>query len=92
MIRKIGILTSGGDSPGMNPAIRAITRVDIHNGIEVYGIRDGKSISIEEWMDLYTSLPKTDEQKKISKLLRLIETNQEIWELIIKLDIDFKED
>ena len=41
MIRKIGILTSGGDSPGMNPAIRAITRVAIHNGIEVYGIRDG---------------------------------------------------
>ena len=38
-----------------------------------YGIRDGKSISIEEWMDLYTSLPKTDEQKKISKLLRLID-------------------
>ena len=41
MIRKIGILTSGGDSPGMNPAIRAITRVAIHNGIEVFGIRDG---------------------------------------------------
>ena len=41
MVKRIGILTSGGDSPGMNPAIRAITRVAIHNGIEVYGIRDG---------------------------------------------------
>ena len=41
MIKKIGILTSGGDSPGMNAAIRAVTRVALKNGIEVYGIRDG---------------------------------------------------
>ena len=41
MINKIGILTSGGDSPGMNAAIRSITRVALKNGIEVYGIKDG---------------------------------------------------
>ena len=41
MIRKIGILTSGGDAPGMNAAIRAVTRSAISNGIEVVGIRDG---------------------------------------------------
>ena len=41
MIKKIGILTSGGDSPGMNAAIRSVTRVALKNGIEVYGIRDG---------------------------------------------------
>lgn len=41
MIRKIGILTSGGDSPGMNAAIRAVTRTAIANGVEVVGIRDG---------------------------------------------------
>ncbi len=41
MIRRIGILTSGGDSPGMNAAIRAVTRVAIANGIEVIGIVDG---------------------------------------------------
>lgn len=41
MIRKLGILTSGGDSPGMNAAIRAVTRCALGNGIEVIGIRDG---------------------------------------------------
>lgn len=41
MIRRIGILTSGGDSPGMNAAIRAVTRTALSNGIEVVGIKDG---------------------------------------------------
>ncbi len=41
MIKKIGILTSGGDAPGMNAAIRAVVRVALANGVEVFGIRDG---------------------------------------------------
>ncbi|NCB32961.1 MAG: 6-phosphofructokinase [Erysipelotrichia bacterium] len=41
MVRKIGILCSGGDAPGMNAAIRAVTRVALNNGIEIYGIHDG---------------------------------------------------
>ena len=41
MIKKIGILTSGGDAPGMNAAIRAVVRVGLSHGLEVYGIRDG---------------------------------------------------
>lgn len=41
MIKKIGILTSGGDAPGMNAAIRAVTRTAIQKGLEVYGIYDG---------------------------------------------------
>ncbi|MGP1376890.1 MAG: 6-phosphofructokinase [Bulleidia sp.] len=41
MIRKIGVLTSGGDAPGMNAAIRAVTRVALNNGIEVIGVHDG---------------------------------------------------
>lgn len=41
MVRKIGVLTSGGDAPGMNAAIRAVTRVALANGIEVVGIKDG---------------------------------------------------
>jgi 6-phosphofructokinase 1 len=40
-IRNIGVLTSGGDSPGMNAAIRAVVRTSIHNGINVFGIRHG---------------------------------------------------
>ncbi len=41
MIKRIGILTSGGDSPGMNCAIRAVVRAGIAHGLEVYGIYDG---------------------------------------------------
>ena len=41
MGRKIGVLTSGGDSPGMNAAIRAVVRAGIEKGMEVYGISRG---------------------------------------------------
>ncbi|MEF9920121.1 MAG: 6-phosphofructokinase [Erysipelotrichaceae bacterium] len=41
MMKRIGILTSGGDAPGMNAAIRAVTRVALNSGIEVFGIYDG---------------------------------------------------
>jgi 6-phosphofructokinase 1 len=41
MIKSIGILTSGGDAPGMNAAIRAVTRSAIYNGLTVYGIYRG---------------------------------------------------
>lgn len=41
--RRIGVLTSGGDAPGMNAAIRAVTRTAIANGVEVIGIRKGYS-------------------------------------------------
>ncbi|UCH83606.1 MAG: 6-phosphofructokinase, partial [Candidatus Latescibacterota bacterium] len=40
-IKKIGVLTSGGDSPGMNACIRAITRTAIYHGLEVMGFRWG---------------------------------------------------
>ena len=40
-IKSIGILTSGGDAPGMNAAIRAVTRAAIYAGIKVYGIYHG---------------------------------------------------
>jgi 6-phosphofructokinase 1 len=40
-MRRIGVLTSGGDAPGMNAAIRAVTRTGIAAGFEVVGIRGG---------------------------------------------------
>ena len=40
-INSIGILTSGGDAPGMNAAIRAVTRSAICNGLKVFGIYRG---------------------------------------------------
>ena len=42
-IKKIGVLTSGGDAPGMNAAIRAVVRAAIANGVEVCGIMRGYS-------------------------------------------------
>lgn len=40
-IKNIGILTSGGDAPGMNAAIRSVTRLAIENGVTVWGIMRG---------------------------------------------------
>ncbi len=40
-IKKIGVLTSGGDAPGMNAAIRAVVRTAVFNNIEVLGVKRG---------------------------------------------------
>jgi 6-phosphofructokinase 1 len=47
-VTKIGVLTSGGDSPGMNAAIRAVVRTGIYHGLEVYGIMRGYQGLIED--------------------------------------------
>ncbi|HET6512549.1 MAG TPA: 6-phosphofructokinase [Candidatus Kapabacteria bacterium] len=41
MVKKVAILTSGGDAPGMNAAIRAAVRMGCANGLEMYGVRYG---------------------------------------------------
>jgi 6-phosphofructokinase 1 len=43
IVKKIGVLTSGGDSPGMNAAVRAVVRKAIYHNIEVYGVYGGYS-------------------------------------------------
>ena len=40
-MKKIGVLTSGGDAPGMNAAVRAVARTALTSGMEVLGIRRG---------------------------------------------------
>ncbi len=40
-VKKIGILTSGGDAPGMNAAIRSVVRAALKNDMQVLGVRDG---------------------------------------------------
>ncbi|HEX6915667.1 MAG TPA: 6-phosphofructokinase [Chitinophagaceae bacterium] len=47
-VSKIGVLTSGGDSPGMNAAIRAVVRTGLYHGLEVYGIMRGYSGMLED--------------------------------------------
>ena len=39
--RCIGILTSGGDCPGLNAALRGVAKAALHNGTRVIGIQDG---------------------------------------------------
>ncbi len=41
MVKSIGVLTSGGDAPGMNAAVRAVTRAALNKGLKVFGIRRG---------------------------------------------------
>lgn len=47
MVKKIGVLTSGGDAPGMNAAIRAVVRTAIYHDLQVVGIRGGYNGLIE---------------------------------------------
>lgn len=47
-VTRIGVLSSGGDSPGMNAAIRAVVRSGIYHGLEVYGIMRGYSGMVED--------------------------------------------
>ncbi len=47
-VTKVGVLSSGGDAPGMNAAIRAVVRTGIYNDMEVYGIIRGYSGMIED--------------------------------------------
>ena len=56
-VKRIGILTSGGDAPGMNAAVRAVVRTAINNGIECVGILahvDAGKTTLSEAM-LYTA-------------------------------------
>ena len=47
-VTKIGVLTSGGDAPGMNAAVRAVVRTGIYHGLEVFGIYRGYSGMIDD--------------------------------------------
>ena len=52
-MRRIAVLTSGGDSPGMNPAIRSITRTGLNKGLAILGIRNGyQGLLDDEFLDL----------------------------------------
>jgi len=63
-ISKLGVLTSGGDAPGMNPCIRAIVRTGIYSGLNVVGIRKGYQGLIEN--DMYDMTPRS-----VSNILNL---------------------
>ena len=55
-IKTIGVLTSGGDAPGMNAAIRAVVRKALANGVQVKGIKKGyQGLLNEEIIDMHAS-------------------------------------
>ena len=95
-IKTIGILTSGGDAPGMNAAIRAVTRSGICNGLSVKGIYRGydglikdevKSFTTEDVSGIITrggTILKTDRSKEFMTP----EGMQKAYETCIKEEID----
>lgn len=68
-MKKIGILTSGGDSPGMNAAIRAAVRSATTRGYEVYGIYDGYRGLIADKMELLNRKSVSDMASKGGTML-----------------------
>jgi 6-phosphofructokinase 1 len=63
-ISTLGVLTSGGDAPGMNPCIRAVVRTGIYNGLKLVGIRKGYQGLIEN--DMFEMNPRS-----VSNILNL---------------------
>jgi 6-phosphofructokinase 1 len=47
-VSKVGVMTSGGDSPGMNAAIRAVVRTGLYHGLEIFGIMRGYQGMIDD--------------------------------------------
>lgn len=69
-IKTIGVLTSGGDAPGMNAAIRAVVRKAISNGKKVIGIQKGYSGLLNEEMAEMTSRDVAETIQKGGTILR----------------------
>ena len=61
-VKRIGVLTSGGDAPGMNACVRSVVRTALYHGIECYGIRRG-------WNGLITGDVLRLDEKKISHII-----------------------
>ena len=51
---RIAVLTSGGDAPGMNAAVRAVVRTGIAKGYEVFGVKRGYNGILNKEMELMT--------------------------------------
>ena len=95
-IKTIGILTSGGDSPGMNAAIRAVTRSGIYNGFNIKGIYRGyeglmngevKTFTTEDVSGIITR-GGTILKSARSKDFMTVEGRQKAYETCLKEEID----
>ena len=61
-IKRIGVLTSGGDAPGMNACVRSVVRTARYHGVEVYGIRRG-------WNGLINGDVERLDEKSVSRII-----------------------
>ena len=95
-IKRIGVLTSGGDAPGMNAAIRAVTRTALYRGLEVIGIRHGYDGMINGYFKLLKTFHVSDIIQRggtilktaRSKEFRTTEGRQEAYERLKDRGID----
>ena len=63
MIKRVAILTSGGDAPGMNAAVRAATRAALTQGLEVYAVRNGYLGLYEDKIERFDSHSVSDKMR-----------------------------
>ncbi len=54
-MKRIAVLTSGGDAPGMNAAIRTVVRTGLDRGWEVFGVRNGSAGAIAGVVESFTA-------------------------------------
>ena len=95
-IKTIGVLTSGGDAPGMNAAIRAVTRAGICNGFKIMGIYRGYDGLINDEIEPFTTenvsgiimMGGTILKTARSKEFMTPEGRQKAYDNMIKRDID----
>ena len=95
-IKTIGILTSGGDAPGMNAAIRAVTRAGIYNGFEIKGVYRGYEGLITDDIKPFTTenvsgiigQGGTILKTARSKGFKMMEGRQQAYDNLVKEGID----
>lgn len=90
-MKKIGVLTSGGDSPGMNAAIRAVVRTAIYYGIEPYGIKRGYEGLIEGDIHLMDLSSVSDTIQRGGTILRTARSERFVTDEGIQMGINMLE-
>jgi 6-phosphofructokinase (EC 2.7.1.11) len=95
-IKKIALLTSGGDAPGMNAAIRAVVRTSIYNGVQVMGVNQGyQGLINNDFIEMHSNsvsniihLGGTILKSARSKEFRTIEGRQKAFEHLKMNQVD----
>jgi len=84
-VKTIGVLTSGGDAPGMNAAIRAVVRTAIHEGLKVKGIMRGYAGLLQEEIFLWFYLILSCHLVHSSYLCSVLYSNSQPCHLLARL-------